>query len=219
MCEDFTLNVGDVVEFSGKDESAKLEVLMSIVAHCILPKVVCGCEMDAIFISTNHKFDIITLVGVIEEELKLVACSSDRTFLDSILDRLHHFEASSISDCCMVFRSLLHFPSMYGKIGTVIIDDVGLLSWESRMCAKKEPKLGDCIDVVKKLVQENEVLFIFSQFSPPLNGHHAKPWLKLVNSRFKVERHTTGSQLNTTIQQTFPNGGKSFIFNCSHATS
>lgn len=212
VCEDFMLKVGDVVEFSG---SPKLEVLMSIVAHCILPKVVCGCEMDAIFISTDRKFDIITLVRVIEHKLKLFACSSDRTFLDSILERLHLFQASSINDCCMVLRSLLHFPLMYGKIGTVIIDDVGLLSWENKMCTKKELKLGDCIDIVKKLVQENEALYIFSQSFPlPNDGHHVKPWLKLVNYRFKLEHHST--ELNTRIQQTFPDSGKSFIFNCLH---
>lgn len=210
MCEDLTLQVGDIIEFCGTDESSKTEVLISVIAQCILPKVVSGCEVDVIFISTNHKFNIITLVEVIEQKLKLSACNSDRTFLDSILDRFHLFQAPSIGDCCMVLRSLLHFPMMYGKVGAVVIDDVGTLSWENKMCTKNEPKLGDCVQMMKTFVQENEVLAIFSHFSPlPNAGHHAKPWLRSVNYRFKVEHCSEGVR----IQQILPDTGKFYKFN------
>lgn len=205
------LQVGDIIEFCGTDESPKTEVLMSVIAQCILPKVVSGCEVDVIFISTDHKFNILTLVGVIEQKLKQSACNSDRTFLDSILDRFHLFQAPSISECCMVLRSLLHFPWMYGKIGAVVIDDVGTLSWENKMSTKKEPRLGDCVEMMKTFVQENEVLAILSHFSPLMNaGHHAKPWLRSVNYRFKVERCSEGA--NVRIQQIFPDTGKLYKF-------
>lgn len=212
MCEDLVLNVGDVVEFCGTDESSKTQVLSTIIANCILPKVVSGCEFDIILISTDHKFDIVALVRVLEQKLKLSACNSDRTFLDSILDRFHLFQATSVSDCCMVLSSLLHFPRMYGKIGAVIIDDVGILSWENKTCTKKEPKLADCADIIKKLVQESEILMILNQFSPLSDGYHVKPWVKLVTCRFKLYHYFEGIKPNTKIQQLFPDSGKVFKF-------
>lgn len=204
MCEDFILQVHDIVEFIGPDEP-KTQLLMSIIAQCILPKVVSGCEMDVILICTHCKFNILMLLGVLEQKLKLSACNSDRTFLDSILDRFRLFEATSISDCCMILKSLLNFAWLRsGKTGTMmtIIDGIGSLSWENKMSTKSEPKLEDCLEMVKKFVEQNESLAIFGNFPPANNdGYYAKPWMKLVNYRFKLELEG----VSVRIQQTFPN--------------
>ena len=201
------------MEFSGTDESQTQWLLTSIIAHSILPRSLNGCELDVVLISTNHKFNIIKLVGVIEQKVKLSANDAiDRELLDSILDRLHVFDAGSSSDCCMALMNLLHFPSNYGKVGAVIIDDIGVLSWESKGFAKKELKAGDCADIVKKLVQEYTLLVVFSHVLPlASDGHCIKPLLKLVNYRFRL--HSEGAQIQ--IQQKFPDNGKLYKFDVS----
>ena len=213
MCKDLTLEVGDVVEFTGSDEP-KTQLLMSVIAQCILPKVLSGCEVDVILISTNCKFNILVLLGVIEQKLKLSACNSDRTFLDSILDRFHLFEATSIGDCCMILKSLLNFPWVHDKTGSVvtIIDGIRTLSWENKICTNREPKLEDCLEMVKKFVEENESLAIFSNFPPAANDKQycTKLWLRLVNYRFKLE----SEGVNVRIQQIFPDSRTFLLQHC-----
>lgn len=211
MCKDFALSLGDIVEFSGTDEFPKQQLLLSIIALSILPKSLSGCELDVIYICTNHKFRIIGLIEIIEK--LTIHTSINRPLLDSILDRFRLYDASSISDCCMVLKSLLLFPRRYGKIGLVIIDDIGIFSWESKMCTNKELRVKECIDFVKTLTQEYKILMIFSQFLPLVNdGHPIKPWLKIVNYRFKLESYFEGTLKNTQIQQLFPDKGISYKF-------
>lgn len=177
---------------------------MSIIVECILPLSLFGCERDVVYINTNQKLDIFTLVEVIESKLKRRISSSehncrsfiDRSFLDPILDHFHLFNSTSISDCCMALMSILHFPCMYDNLGAIIIDDVCTLGGETKVHVKKDAKLGDCVDILKQLRQEREIVVILSQF-PPLfsDGHYIKPWLKLVKNRFKVEAYTEDMQM------------------------
>jgi hypothetical protein len=207
VCEELSLQVGDIIEFSGSDEVAKTHVLMNIVGQCILPKLLSGSEVDVVFISTDTKFNILTLVGVIKQKLRLLASRSDRIFIDSILDRFHLFEITSISNCCMVLRSLFHLP--HGRIGALIVDDIGTLSWENKACTKKDPRLEDCVEMVKRFAQEREVVTVLSHFFP-LIINDARPWLKPINYRYKLEQGHEGK--NVKIQQLFPDNGK--VYSC-----
>lgn len=211
VCDGLTLSQGDVLEFDGTDDVGKYELLLSVAAHCILPKSSLGCERGVLFISIEHKFSIIKLVQLLEQKLKMSTSDLEhkhllinRKVIESILERFQLFHCESVSDCCMALMSFLHFPSTYSNIGAVVID-VGTFWGE-------HGKLGGVIDILNKIMQEFKLIVILSSFSLSNDWNYFKPWSKLVKYRFKLVTSTEGMQTYTTIQQIYPESGKSYKF-------
>ena len=86
MCENLTVEAGDVIEFNGSEGTGKSELLMAIAAQCILPKSLSGCGRDVIYINTDHKFDIVRFVTIVEQKVKKGNGNLNPLLLDSILD-------------------------------------------------------------------------------------------------------------------------------------
>ena len=62
---------GDLVEVTGGEGSGKTEILLNIVARCVLPRRWCGQEIggrevEAVWVSTDHKLDLLRLVAILE---------------------------------------------------------------------------------------------------------------------------------------------------------
>ncbi len=170
---------------------------MSIVARCILPKCLSGCECDVIYINTDHTFKLSTLLEALEKKLS----NNYRELLNSILDRFHLFTSVSLADCDMALQTLLHFPSKYCNIGMVIIDDIGAMQFESKIHSKNDLKPGDCVHALKQIIQKYSVIILLSNFLQPLSDkNYFKSWLKLVKYRFKLD----DIHSNTFIHQIFP---------------
>ena len=65
------LKPGDVTELCGAERTGKSELLLSITAHCILPKSwkdkkLPGRGVEVIYICTDYKFDLLRLVSILE---------------------------------------------------------------------------------------------------------------------------------------------------------
>ena len=191
ISEELNIDVGDVIEFSGTEDT---EVLMSIIAQCILPKSLSGCEYDVIYISTNHIFSIATLLNAIEK--KVMINSDQDSFLNSVLDRFHHFTCVSITDCSMTLRTLLLYPSMYRNVGAIIIGDIGGFQLEGKTHSKTALDIGDCVDALAEIIQEYNIIIILNNFLQLLS---VKPWLKLIKYRFKLS--ITGTLIQKVCQK------------------
>ena len=62
---------GDIVELCGGEGSGKSELLLNITAQCVLPRRWCareigGREVEVVWVSTDHKFDVLRLVAILE---------------------------------------------------------------------------------------------------------------------------------------------------------
>ena len=202
ICDSFSLCHGDICEFNGTEEMGKANLLMNIVAHCILPKSLSGCESVVIYITSN-KVDILKLVKILEH--KLVDQPNRHNLCDAILDRFHLYHCDSPSDCYMALLSLYHFPNNYSDIGAIIIDNYCYLLFEGQ----GKTKAGNHLDILQKLIQEHNLVLLLSQFPLLLTDGHLKPMLKLVNYRFKLTSYTEDL---ITIRQVFPETGKSYNF-------
>lgn len=194
ICEELNIDVGDVVEFSGTEDVGKSEVLMSIIAPCILPKSLSGCECDVVYVSTNHIFNITMLLNVIER--KVTINGDQGSFVDSVLDRFHHFTCVSIADCIMTLKTLLLHPSMYYNVGVVVIDDIGGFQLEGKTHSKISSDIGDCVNTLTEIIQEYNIITILNHFLQfPSEKYYFKPWLKLIRYRFKLASSDISSKL------------------------
>ena len=62
---------GDLVEVTGGEGSGKTEILLNIVTQCVLPRMWCGREVggrevEVVWVSTDHKLDLLRLVAILE---------------------------------------------------------------------------------------------------------------------------------------------------------
>ncbi|XP_068685658.1 DNA repair protein XRCC2-like [Montipora foliosa] len=65
---------GHVLEFSGQEGSGKSEMLLHLIANCILPKSwkdlnLNGRSVDVIFVDTDYHFQLLRLVAVLEHRI------------------------------------------------------------------------------------------------------------------------------------------------------
>ena len=62
---------GDLVEVTGGEGSGKSEILLNIAAQCVLPRKwrgreIGGKEVEVVWVSTDHKLDLLRLVAILE---------------------------------------------------------------------------------------------------------------------------------------------------------
>ena len=62
---------GDLVEVTGGEGSGKSEILLDIAARCVLPRKwrgreIGGKEVEVVWVSTDHKLDLLRLVAILE---------------------------------------------------------------------------------------------------------------------------------------------------------
>lgn len=65
---------GHVLEFSGQESSGKTEMLLHLIANCILPKSwkdlkLNGRSVDVVFVDTDYHFQLLRLVTVLEHRI------------------------------------------------------------------------------------------------------------------------------------------------------
>ena len=206
LCCDFNLDSGHVYEFTGADESGKEELLMTIIAQCILPKLLSGCESSAILITSN-KLDIFTVVKAVDR--KMVNVPNKQTLCESILDNFYLFSCDTAADCYMALLSVYQCPSRYGEVAAVIIDNFNNLLFEG----KTKTARSNCADILSKLTQEHELVMVLSQFSQTAtDGHVLKSLQKLVDCKFRLTVSRDDRQGSVTIiNQIFPDNSKSYV--------
>lgn len=68
------MSPGDLVELTGGEGSGKTEMLLNIVAQCVLPRTwqereIGGREVEVVWVSTDYKFDVLRLMAILEGQL------------------------------------------------------------------------------------------------------------------------------------------------------
>ncbi len=181
------LKAGDVIEFCGTEGTGKSEILLNIVARCVLPKLYQGCklgkETEIVFISTDHKFDLQRLTNLLESHVSQIehfASTQDKNSQEykdlvlSCLARVHVVYCSSSSELTVTLQYLKTFLHAHSRVCALVLDNVATYYWMDK--DKFEIVQNHWISSLKELIQEYH-LVVFA--SKPLLFHKStKPWHK-----------------------------------------
>ena len=185
---------GDMVEVTGGEGSGKSEFLLNIAARCVLPRQWCdreigGREVEVVWMSTDHKFDILRLVAILEGVVsKAMSCSNDReitqssntagvsvheresesyqTLISSSLSRLHVVYCTSSTELALTLQSLrVSFLTAHPDTCAIVLDNVAEFYWTDRAEADslRGAQVKQCawVNALHSLVEQHH-LVVFS---------------------------------------------------------
>lgn len=176
------LKSGDVIEFCGTEGTGKSEILLNIVIRCVLPKTFdgrnLGKETDIVYISTDHKFDIQRLTGLLENQISQCVSLDDpqhKELVLSSLARVHVVHCNTSSELTLSLQYLKSFLHHQSNVSGLVLDNVASYYWMDR-----DKSESHWITSLKQLIQDYH-LSVFA----------SKPLLFHKTARTKVRRLRT----------------------------
>ena len=115
---------GNVVEFSGQEGSGKTEMLLHLIANCILPKSwkdlkLNGKSVGVVYVDTDYHFQLLRLVTIMEHRiLNAIKDVQTGSFLENY--RSNHLDNIPVSDST-------HYPEKYSDYEDFIKSCLGRL--------------------------------------------------------------------------------------------
>ncbi|XP_006895245.1 PREDICTED: DNA repair protein XRCC2-like [Elephantulus edwardii] len=154
---------GDILEFHGPEGTGKTEMLYHLTARCILPKSEDGLEIEVLFIDTDHHFDMLRLVTVLEHKLSQ---SSEET-VKSCLGRLFLVCCNSSSQLLLTLYSLEAMFCSHPSLCLLILDSLSAFYWIDRANGGEsvnlqESTLRKCSQFLERLVSEYRLILFAS---------------------------------------------------------
>ena len=88
---------GNVVEFSGQEGSGKTEMLLHLIANCILPKSwkdleLNGRSVGVVFVNTDYHFQLLRLVTIIEHRILTAIKVSQSVTMSTEKSKVNHLD-------------------------------------------------------------------------------------------------------------------------------
>ena len=116
---------GNVVEFCGQEGSGKTEMLLHLIASCILPKSwkdlkLNGRSVGVVFLDTDYHFQLLRLVTIMEHRILKAIKETQAVTLPENINRTNHLEN-------IPGRDSLHYPDKYCDYESFIKSCLGLL--------------------------------------------------------------------------------------------
>ncbi|XP_075406895.1 DNA repair protein XRCC2 [Tenrec ecaudatus] len=156
---------GDILEFHGAEGTGKTEMLYHLTSRCILPKSEGGLEIEVLFIDTDHHFDMLRLVTILEHRLS----QSSEEIIKSCLRRFFLVYCNSSSQLLFTLYSLETLFCSHPSLCLLILDSLSAFYWIDRAnggenVTLQESTLKKCSQFLQKLVNEYRlVLFVSTQ--------------------------------------------------------
>lgn len=115
---------GNVVEFSGQEGSGKTEMLLHLIANCILPKSwkdlkLNGRSVGVVFVDTDYHFQLLRLVTIMEHRI-LNAIKETHAGVSVENNKTNHLKQTPGVDS-------LNYPEKYSDYESFIKSCLGLL--------------------------------------------------------------------------------------------
>ena len=173
----------DVVQLCGEENCGKTEVLLNIIADTILPDQwneirLPGRNLAVIFISTDHKFDLLRLVCIMENKLRnciekqkfknskrLPSIEEQKSLVISSLERCHVFKTSSHDELFSTVNWLGTFLQQVMNVCVIAIDNIAAYYWIER--SKQGPiefesSQKSMVNSLRKLQHHHSVVLYFT---------------------------------------------------------
>ncbi|CAK9813086.1 DNA repair protein XRCC2 [Anthophora quadrimaculata] len=138
------LRNSDVVEISGEQSTGKTLLLSQILAKCILPDYygtnrIGGCNASAIFINTDHRFQISKLIELMNDIVsftvngKVTEINSNKmNIIQNCLHNLHILDCYDNEQFSLTLRMLDDMFLGNPKIALLAIDSITAYYWQDR---------------------------------------------------------------------------------------
>ncbi|XP_056594528.1 DNA repair protein XRCC2 [Triplophysa dalaica] len=163
---------GDIVEFYGMEGTGKTETLYHLITRCIMPVQSGGLEVGVIIIDTDHHFDMLRLVSILEGHLARHSKESDGSETEpeegvcSCLRRLSVVHCSSSAQLLLTLHYLENSISIQPSLDLLIIDSISAFFWVDRhsggeSIACQEANMRKCAEFLDKL-RKNYGIVIFA---------------------------------------------------------
>ncbi|XP_010588393.1 DNA repair protein XRCC2 [Loxodonta africana] len=154
---------GDILEFHGPEGTGKTEMLYHLTARCILPKSEGGLEIEVLFIDTDHHFDMLRLVTILEHRLS----QSSEEIIKSCLGRFFLVYCSSSSQLLLTLYSLESMFCSHPSLCLLILDSLSAFYWIDRANGGEsvnlqESTLKKCSQFLERLVNEYRLILFAS---------------------------------------------------------
>ncbi|XP_053459070.1 DNA repair protein XRCC2-like [Nycticebus coucang] len=152
---------GHIVEFHGPEGTGKTEMLYHLTARCILPKSEGGLEVEVSFIDTDHHFDMLRLVTVLEHRLS----ESSEEVIKCCLGRFFLAYCSSSTHLLLTLYSLETLFCSHPSLCLLIVDSLSAFYWidlvnGGESINLQESTLKKCSQFLEKLVNEYRLVLV-----------------------------------------------------------
>ncbi|XP_053323204.1 DNA repair protein XRCC2 [Spea bombifrons] len=154
---------GDIIEFHGPEGTGKTEMFCHLISRCILPESEGGLQAEVVFIDTDHHFDILRLVTVLEHRLS----QSNEETVKQCLARLYLLYCNSSVQLLLTLYSLENMFCSRPSLCLLIIDGLSAFYWIDRNNGgdsvwKQESNMKKCTELLDKLVKEYQLVLLAS---------------------------------------------------------
>jgi DNA-repair protein XRCC2 len=140
------VQVKDVIELYGDDGSGKTQILLHLIANCILPQKWKGASLEGrgvgvIFVDTDYHFSLLRLVEILEERitscflqqgLPMPSVAARQTFIKSCLSRLTLAKCNSTEELLDTMRSFDKILCNRTDICVMMIDSISAFYWQDK---------------------------------------------------------------------------------------
>lgn len=172
-----------VVQLCGAENCGKTELLFNVIADTILPDQwnsirLPGRNLSAIFISTDHKFDILRLVCIMENKLKealqkqdikfkkrLPSITEQKSIVTSSLEQCHIFKTASGDELQSTIEWIPKFLQHILNVSVIAIDNVATYYWIERSkygLVEYETRQKSLVYSLKKLTQNHSTVLVYT---------------------------------------------------------
>ncbi|XP_028824549.1 DNA repair protein XRCC2 [Denticeps clupeoides] len=148
---------GDVVEMHGMEGTAKTETLYHLVSCCILPAQCGGLEVEVMFVDTDHHFDMLRLVAVLEGRLEPAGDGSLKE--ETLKASLRRLSVVRCSSSAQLLLTLLHLENTFcsrPSLCVLMVDSISAFYWVDRgnggdRPARQEANLHKCAELLDRI--------------------------------------------------------------------
>lgn len=140
------VQVKDVIELYGDDGSGKTQILLHLIANCILPQkwkgaYLAGREVSVIFVDTDYHFSLLRLVEILEERitacflqqgLPLTSVAVREAFIKSCLARLIIARCNSTEELLDTMQSFDKLLCNRTDICAMMIDSISAFYYQDK---------------------------------------------------------------------------------------
>lgn len=167
---------GDVIEFHGAEGCGKTEMLLHLIANCVLPETwndikLGGRGVQVIFIDTDFHFHILRLVAILEcrienakKESSDISCDRDaevnayqnvstsdiEEFIKTCLSRLYVLRCNNSLEVLTSLISLEQMLMAKPEVSVIMIDSLSAFYWIDR--SKGGESTNDQEENMKKII-------------------------------------------------------------------
>ena len=234
------VQVKDVIEFYGDNGSGKTQILLHLIANCILPQKwkdvsIGGREVSVIFVDTDYHFSLLRVVEILEERITscflqqgmpMTSTAALEAFIKSCLARLIVARCNSTEELLDTMRCFDKLLCNRTDICVMMIDSISAFYYQDKSEGGgtyygQERQQKKLVEILRRYIDRHYLVVIatlpaiFSKDVTQIQqledySYMCRPWKLLVKYAYVVSRFSDKSS-TFLLKQIKPNVGHSVV--------